>query len=179
MEQRDPKRRLNAVLLARRCHDRQIIHRILDLLEDGISERDFELKCAAVKTLADIGDPVALPRLEGLLEKKSLLHPILYRRLKLEIVRSLPAYPAAATGRLLQRLAAGPGRARRSGCRPAPRREKGAEAMTPFDQQPLLDFIRHLASAVSTASLYPSRAPPGAPPLPGRPEEPAADPYRA
>jgi len=105
LESSDLKRRHNAVLLARRCHDRQIIHRILDLLEDGISERDFELKRAAVKTLAEIGDPVALPRLEGLLEKKSLLHPILYRRLKLEIVRSLPAYPAASTGRLLQRLA--------------------------------------------------------------------------
>lgn len=109
LEQKDLQRRLNAVLLARRCHDRQVIHRILDLLEDGISERDFELKRAAIKTLAEVGDPVALARLEGLLEKKSLLHPILYRRLKLEIVQSLAAYPAAATARLLQRLAAGQG----------------------------------------------------------------------
>ncbi len=109
LEQQDLRRRHNAVLLARRCHDRQVVHRILDLLEAGLSENEFEFKRAAVKTLAEIGDPVALPRLENLLEKTYLLHPLLYRRLKLEIVASLGAYPAASTAQLLQRLAAGQG----------------------------------------------------------------------
>jgi hypothetical protein len=68
-----------------------------------VAERTFDLQRTVIRTLATIADPVALARLEALLERKSLLHPVLHRRLKAEIVRSLPKYPGGE--RLLHRLA--------------------------------------------------------------------------
>jgi len=103
LAENDLRRRLNAVLLAARCHDREVIHRLLSLLEEGVAERTFDLQRTVIRTLGTIADPVALPRLEDLLERKSLLHPVLQRRLKAEIVRSIPKYPGGE--RLLRHLA--------------------------------------------------------------------------
>ena len=109
LAENDLQRRLNAVQMARRCHDREVIHRLLQILEGSLSERDLPLHEAIVKTLGEIGDVVALPRLEKLLERRSLLHPLLQKQLKTAIVRSLDNYSDGAGRPLLQRLARGGG----------------------------------------------------------------------
>jgi hypothetical protein len=68
--------------------------KLLEILTTArYSGSDYELKRAAVRALAQIGNPKAIPCLTQLLRSRNLLRPVLHGRLKAEILRSLEQYP--------------------------------------------------------------------------------------
>lgn len=90
-----------ALQLAEASKSQQVMVRLLDLLKTG---GDFELKTAALHTLAAIGNPVVLPELALLLKTTSLLHPISLHNFKLEIIRTLERYPALPASQMLAKI---------------------------------------------------------------------------
>jgi len=85
-----------------------ILNKLLAIIgKPGFSSIECELKSAAVNALAEIGKPEALPVLTKLLASKSLLHPRLLTKLKVDVVRSMCLYPAAAVRPVLTGLAPG------------------------------------------------------------------------
>lgn len=89
---------LAALQLAESSKSQQVLARLLELLK---TSGDFELRIAALHPLAVIGNPAVLPVLGQLLRTSSILHPIMMRNFKMEIVRSLERYPALPARQLL------------------------------------------------------------------------------
>ena len=97
---------LDAIKLAEKSRSPEIFERLLDFLNKGsITHISLDIKTAAVQTLAEIGNPDALPALEKLYRSRNLLHPRKHGRLKQEIVRSLGRYPASSASGPLQAIA--------------------------------------------------------------------------
>lgn len=98
---------LTAIQLADRSPSPGVRERLLGLLrKGGITGPDLEIRCAAVRALAEAGDPEALPELSRQLRSRSILRTASLARLKAEIVRSLPRYPMADALPLLREAAA-------------------------------------------------------------------------
>jgi hypothetical protein len=108
MDDDDLEIRKMAIHLAEKNPSQKIFNKVLSFLaKPGLSAREYELKCAAVQSLAEIGKEEALPSLSKVLESRNILHPVLLTRLKLEIVRSLERYPVHSARQVLKRLSAG------------------------------------------------------------------------
>jgi hypothetical protein len=75
----------------------------------GLSGRECELKGAVVQALGEIGASGSLPVFQAVLASRSLWHPVLLKRLKLEVMAALERYPAAAARPLLAQVARGRG----------------------------------------------------------------------
>ena len=75
----------------------------------GLSGKEHEVKSAVVQSLGEIANPESLPVLEAVLASRSLFHPRLLKRLKIDIVATLGRYPAGATRPILARIAQGRG----------------------------------------------------------------------
>jgi len=87
-----------ALQLAETSKSPQVLTKLLELLK---TSGDFELRIAVLHPLAVIGNPVVLPELGQLLKTNSILHPIMMRNFKLEIIRSLERYPTLPASQLL------------------------------------------------------------------------------
>jgi len=108
MESNDHDVRMAAIRLAEKSSSRAVFDKVLSFLtRSGISTMEYELKSAAAQTLAEIGNVEALPNLLKVLDSRSILHPVLHAKLKLEIVRSMERYPFHAAHPILTRLSAG------------------------------------------------------------------------
>jgi HEAT repeat protein len=108
MESNDHDLRVAAIRLAERSSSQAVFDKVLSFLSrSGISTKEHELKSVAAQTLAEIGDVEALPHLLKVLDSRSVFHPVLHAKLKLEIVRSLERYPLHAAHPILTRLSAG------------------------------------------------------------------------
>ena len=108
MDNDDLEVRKMAIHLAEKSPSQKIFNKVLSFLaRPGLSAREYELKCAAVQSLAEIGKEEALPSLSKVLESRNILHPVLLTRLKLEIIRSLERYPTHSARPFLKRLSAG------------------------------------------------------------------------
>jgi hypothetical protein len=90
----DRERVLKAVRMAETSRSEKVMAKLLEILTTArFSGSDYELKRAAVNTLAEIGNPKALPGLTQLLRSRNLLRPVLHGRLKSDVLRSLERYP--------------------------------------------------------------------------------------
>ena len=97
---------LRAVRMAGTSRSEKVMEKLLEILTAvGFSSSDYELKRAVVRTLAEIGNPKALPSLKKLLRSRNLLRPVLHSRLKSEILRSLERYPDSENHRLIADIA--------------------------------------------------------------------------
>jgi hypothetical protein len=90
-----------ALQLVEASKNPQVLARLMELLKTG---GDFELKKSALHALSAIGNPLVLPELGQFLKTTSILHPILMRNLKLEIIRSLERYPTLPACQLLVKI---------------------------------------------------------------------------
>jgi len=107
LESSDRETLLTAIQLADRSPTPRVRERLLWLLrKGGISGPDLEIRCAAVRALAEAGDPAALPELARQLRSRNILRAAALTRLKAEIVRSLPRYPMADALPLIREAAA-------------------------------------------------------------------------
>jgi len=61
-----------------------------------------EVRCAAVRALADIADPTVLPALERLMGQRTLLLSLPLKRIKEEILQTLDRYPNGSVRAILQ-----------------------------------------------------------------------------
>lgn len=94
MDSNDREVRLNAIKLAEKSNSPEILYKLLDFLNKfGLIHYDLDIKVAAVRSLAEIGNPDALPALAQLLRSRSFFHRRKHHRLKEEIVHSLSRYP--------------------------------------------------------------------------------------
>lgn len=95
-----------AVQLADRSQEKEV-HRTLTklLCQNALSEEILELKTQILRLFAKIANPTTVPILEKLLQSGNILHPKLFRRLKLEIVKTLGHYPAESVSKLLEKIA--------------------------------------------------------------------------
>ena len=108
MESNDHEVRIAAIRLAEKSSSQAVFDRVLSFLpKSGILTMEYEVKNAAAQTLAEIGNVEALPHLLKVLDSRSILHPVLHAKLKLEIVRSFERYPLHAAHPILSRLSAG------------------------------------------------------------------------
>lgn len=108
---KDREQRLMGVQLAAQSRNPQVVAQLLAFLaKGGIADYEFELKCAVVKTLGEMGHVDALPELVGLLRSRNLLHPQKHAQLKVKIVHSLVHYPPSWVGYLLNELCNGDNR---------------------------------------------------------------------
>ncbi len=97
---------LYAVQIADRSQDKAVQRQLLKILREGpLNEAGYELKVQILQILAKVGDAGVVPFLEGYMNTGNLLHPKLFRRLKLEIVKTLSRYPAKLALPVLEKLA--------------------------------------------------------------------------
>jgi hypothetical protein len=96
---KNPAEALKAVILAAQADDPQIVAGLLDLLQtSSLFDYRLELRRAAVRSLAALAAPAALPVFALILTSRDLLHPFLLEELKLEIVAALDKYPPQQVG---------------------------------------------------------------------------------
>jgi HEAT repeat protein len=108
MDSNDHDDRIAAIRLAERSSSQAVFDKVLSfLIRSGFSTMEYELKSATVQTLAEIGNVEALPHLSKVLYSRSIFHPVLHAKLKLEIVRSMERYPLQAAHPILTRLSSG------------------------------------------------------------------------
>jgi HEAT repeat protein len=94
MDNKDWEVRLNAIKLAEKSRSPEITKRLLSFLDKyRLANFQLELKIAAIKALAEIGNPDAIPALAQLLRSRKFFHPRKHDQLREEIVRSLSRYP--------------------------------------------------------------------------------------
>lgn len=94
-----------ALQLAEKSTNPRVFSILLSFLDRGsLTNYEYKLKSAVVSSLAEIGNPAALPRLEQILQSGSLLHAGNHTRLKAEITRSLDHYPPAAVLPILRKI---------------------------------------------------------------------------
>jgi hypothetical protein len=105
MNSSDREFQFNAIQLAEKSRSPEVFKRLLALLNRrGFTNPDFEIKIAAVRTLAQIKNTEALPALMRISRSKNLFRPQANARLKAEIISSLGNYPADSVKPLLEKL---------------------------------------------------------------------------
>ncbi len=110
LEQPNIERKLNAVRLCGASRSPEVVQNLTRIINlKGTSEEIFDLKGAALKALAEIGNPAALPAIEGIITARMLWSPVLLNRLKSHAVRSIVHYRDGRAKELLRRIAAGKG----------------------------------------------------------------------
>jgi len=108
---KDREQRLIGIQLAVQSRNPDVVTLLLGFLEKGgITDYDYELKSAVVRTLGEMGNVDALPELVKLLRSRNLIHAQKHDRLKLDVVNSLVNYPPAWVGYLLDELCRGENR---------------------------------------------------------------------
>jgi HEAT repeat protein len=106
----DRETQLASILLAEKSRSVDVFKKLLAIIaKSGFSSIEYELKSAAVNSLAEIGRADALPELAKVLASMSLLNSRSLTRLKIDIVRSLSNYPPAVALPILTKLAVGSG----------------------------------------------------------------------
>ncbi len=154
LQSRDVSTQLCAAQVADRRRDKAVQRQLLNILNDSaLNEQRLELKIAVLQALAKIGDSgtVALP--EGLINSGNLLHPRCFRRLRIEVIKTLCQYPAKAAAPLLEQLTK---TARGEVAEIATRQLRllrRKRSMTPRLEN-IHAFIRRLTTAAANASLY-------------------------
>lgn len=94
-----------AAQIADRSQNKAVQRQLLKILHDGVlNEERLELKIQILHALSKIGDAGVVSFLEGLINSGNLLHPKLFRRLKLEAIKTLGCYPATVASPLLEKL---------------------------------------------------------------------------
>lgn len=84
----------------------EVVSAVLGLLDRGsLTNYEYRIKSAAVQTLAEIGNPMVLHRLEKILFSSTLIHASHHNRLKGDIIRSLPLYPPQSVLPLFREIA--------------------------------------------------------------------------
>jgi hypothetical protein len=110
MDCSDRETQLAAINLADKNSSANMFKKLLAIIgKPGFNGNECELKSAAIHALAEIGRPEALPELARLLASKSLLHPRLLTKLKIDVIRSMCLYPPTVVRPILTRLASGSG----------------------------------------------------------------------
>ena len=108
MESDDHEVILTAIRMAEKSTSPEIFSKLLSVLtKSGLSKSDYELKSTVAQTLAEIGNEDALPHLSKLLYSRSIIHPMLLVRLKLDIIRSLELYQSRSAHDILVRFSSG------------------------------------------------------------------------
>lgn len=108
MADNDHDVQLEAVRMAEKSHSPEITGKLLSIVNrSGLSNREYELKSAAVHSLGQLGQLEVLPEYGKILSSRNLLHPLLLSKLKVDIVRSLEHYSPAVARTILARLADG------------------------------------------------------------------------
>jgi HEAT repeat protein len=98
--------RLQAIQQAEKSVHPEIVAALLEiLLRKGSSPESFAEKKAAIRSLAEIGDPRAIPVLEKILKKRAFLRFSLHMSLKKEVVQTLGRYREPSAVALLSRMA--------------------------------------------------------------------------
>ena len=106
MNSGDSDRCLKAITLAGMTRNSEVFERLVGFIKKkGLNKTDLEIKKASVHALAEIGDPSALPVLQGVLKSFSLFSRQRLMLLKLEIIASLGKYPAEEVFPILQKIA--------------------------------------------------------------------------
>jgi HEAT repeat protein len=106
LQSQDVSTQLYAVQVADRSRDKAVQRQVLKILSDSaLNAERLELKIHALQALAKIGDAGVVTFLEGLLNSGNLIHPRLFRRLKIETIKTLGHYPAKTAAPLLKKLA--------------------------------------------------------------------------
>ena len=98
------ERRTRAVLAARWSFTSEVFARLIQMLHENMSEEEYPVKSALVRTLAEIGHPVTVAGLAALFNIWSLRHRSLIKRLKTETLGALAQYPSEPGRRLLDEL---------------------------------------------------------------------------
>jgi len=97
---------LAAIHLADNTSSLDMARKLAEMLSTGgYSSAEYELKATCVKALGEIGRPEVLPELAMVLRVRNLFAYKNLNRLKVDIVKSLERYPAAAVLPILERLA--------------------------------------------------------------------------
>jgi hypothetical protein len=103
----DRELKLAAVYLSDLSKSADIARKLVSIIFDGgYSSLEYEIKSAAVQSLATIGYPDVLPELSRLFHARSLLHTKQLTRLKLDFIRSMERYPLNAVLPILESVAA-------------------------------------------------------------------------
>jgi HEAT repeat protein len=98
--------RLQAIQLAEKSVHPDVVTSLLHILQrKGTSPDAVMEKKAALHSLAEIGDPRALPVLEGILNKWSLFRPSFHLQIKMHILQTLIKYQEPSAFTLLVRTA--------------------------------------------------------------------------
>jgi HEAT repeat protein len=106
MDSQDSGRCLRALMMAGKSRSEEVFQRLLGILRrKWLTKSNFEMKKAAVQTLAERGDPSVLPILQSILRSHSLLFRKHARLLKIEIIESLGKYPAQEVSPILNDIA--------------------------------------------------------------------------
>jgi len=99
-----------AIALAGKSRSVDIYKRLISITsKPGLGSTDLDLKCAAIKALAEIGRAETIPELSAILSSSSFLNSRQLTRLKLDVIRSLQLYPREQALPLLQKYARGNG----------------------------------------------------------------------
>ena len=104
LDHSDRERRTRAVLAARWSFTPEVFTRLIQMLQENMSEEEYPVKSALVRTLAEIGHPVTVAGLAGLLNVWSLRYRSLIKRLRAETMGALAQYPSEPGRRLLDEL---------------------------------------------------------------------------
>ena len=95
--------KLMAIGAAKKSRSNVVFKVLLEIVsKSGFSPLDLEFRTAALHTLKDMGRIEALPVLTRILDSSNLLRSKALNRLKIEVVRSLEAYPPEAVLPILQ-----------------------------------------------------------------------------
>ena len=97
----EPESQLFAVQLAAAHPGPAVTTLLAGLVEGSGAKATVEVRCAAVRALAEIADPGVLPALERLMAQRSLLLSLPLKRIKEEILQSLDRYPADSVTAIL------------------------------------------------------------------------------
>jgi hypothetical protein len=96
---------LNAIQMAEQSRDAGVLECLRSILSlKLLAKAEYELKCAAIKTLGKIGNPKILPDFIRILTQKTLFTSSLLDKHKADIVRSLEEYPFQVVAPLLQKI---------------------------------------------------------------------------
>lgn len=96
---------LAAIQVAEKSKNREVFDFLISCFKRGkLTNYEYKLKSAVVTTLAEMGNPAALPVLEKVLLSGRFFHRQLHTKLKQEIMQTLDRYPAAAVVPVLRKV---------------------------------------------------------------------------
>ncbi|HSW63296.1 MAG TPA: hypothetical protein VLH56_08305 [Dissulfurispiraceae bacterium] len=99
----DVEVKMGAIRLAERHWNKDIVRKLVLILESGgLSSDEIEMKQAAIRTLAGIGDDACLPSFERILRSSNFFRQGALNQLKDSIVMSLGDFRSQQAGELLQ-----------------------------------------------------------------------------